>query len=450
MEVWEKVKSCIRNCSVQCIDDPVVALSVSTQGEAIIPIDSMMNPLTFAPISADLRGLEYVDELKGLYGEERIYSLTGQNLDAIHSIFKIKWWAHNTKNIFEKCWKFCCFDSFINICMGLPPVTDRSMAARMMLFDITNNWWSPELLGFAGIDSSNLPEIVDSGQVIGVLSQKTCKDLGFVSSVSVISGGHDQPCAAFGNGLIDSGINYSIGTTECISIIRKAEDVELLKNTNPTYPHVIEGSLVTLIGSQTGTRFFGWFQDLLRSQHISAIPFDSARFFDLIRTVPEMLETTVTLLPHLSGGSTLYSNSNAKAHLLNFSQETSAMEFFKAFLEGITIEQFLGYQKFITTNELESMKSSIVATGGGVRFPNWIEIKASIFKTPFQLMESNEAGCIGAAMLAGIGVQAFSSPIQAVEQCVHKLNIINPDSKMAEYYSNKVKQFDMLYHLLNK
>jgi xylulokinase len=448
-EVWEKVTSCIQECNGECVEDPVVALALTTQGEAIIPLDALMNPLSFAPISADLRGARYVNEFEQLFGKDYIFSLTGQNIEAIHSIFKIKSWQQSNKTLHKTCWKYCCFDTYINLCLGLPPVTDRSMAARMMLYDITKNVWDPDLLAYVGIDAGKLPEVVSSGTIIGILSKEKSRELGFSHSISIISGGHDQPCAAFGNGMIDSGVSYSIGTTECISIVRNSEDVQMIHDGNPTYPHVIEHSLVTLVGSQTGTRFFSWLHEILYNNQFSGLLKDKKSFYDLIRAVPPSLTTPVIFLPHLSGGSTHYANPNAKAHLFNFSQETTTLEFIKAALESITIEQYMGYKKFLELNQLEAMDTPIVATGGGVRFTNWIEIKASIFNRPFQLMQSYEAGCIGAAMLAGIGINAFSSAKVAVKECVHKQKIIKPDVRMSSYYDEKIEQFDVLYHSVN-
>lgn len=449
-EVWQKIQSCIRSCNSSCEKDPVEALSFSTQGEAVVPVDSRMKPLSPAPVSADLRGLRYVGELAHKFGEKVLKEITGQQLDPIHSIFKIKWWSEQQQQIFNKCWKYCCFDTFVYLCLGLPPVTDRSMAARMMLYDITRDTWSEPLMAYLGIDAGKLPEIIPSGVEVGKLSKDVSYDLGFSICPTVISGGHDQPCAAFGNGMVDEGISYSIGTTECISVIRKQVDVDTPENERPTYPHVIPERMVTLVGSQTGTRFFNWLGGLLFDRNSSRFPQHLEDFYDLIRAVPSSLKTSVIILPHMFGGSSHYANPHAKAHMSGFSHESKAEDFIKAAMEGITIEQYLGFEKFLHLSGLKESEAPIIATGGGVRFENWVAIKADIFHRPFQLMATHEAGCIGAAMLAGIGIHTFSTPTEAVDAYVEKTQLIQPNESMKSYYDNKIEHFDELYHSVNE
>jgi xylulokinase len=450
LQVWEKVANCIRKCNNFLENDPVLGLSISSQGEAVIPLDVDMNPLDLAPVSADLRGLPYVKMVEETFGEEKIFSITGQLLDPIHSLFKILWWNNERKNIHHNIWKYCCFDTYILLCLGMPPVTDRSMAARMMLYDITTGNWSDELISYASLHVSNLPEVIDSGMVLGILSNEVSKALGFSTCPSVVLGGHDQPCAAFGNGMVDEGFSYSIGTTECISIIRKAGSITGSVSKNPTYPHLFPNTMVTLIGSQTGTRLFSWLGNLLFDTESYTFMQNMERFYNLIRSVPNTLETSVIFLPHLFGGSSNYGNPHAKALLFGFSQDTDKHDFIKAAMEGVTIEQYLGYQKFIQLNGPSSQPRSIIVTGGGVRFSNWLSIKADIFQIPFRLMESYEAGCRGAAMLAGIGIGAYASPHIASIECVRESKTIHPDPSKQPYYENKIKQFDELYHLINE
>ena len=429
-EVWEKVKAAIQQCNRQVLADPVTALSLSTQGEAVIPVDSEMNPLTFAPVSADLRGLDYVEDLRSHFGEKKIYELTGQQINPIHSIFKVKWWSAEEPSVHVRCWKYCCFDTYVYLQLGMPPVTDRSMAARMMFYNITQNCWSEDLLSYASARVKMFPEVVSSGTVIGSVAKNICRELGFSISPKVIAGGHDQPCAAFGNGMIHSGMSYSIGTTECISVVRKVEDVQPGYTGNPTYPHVFEDAFVTLIGSQTGTRLFSWLGSVIFDKGSHAFSQSMEDFYNLIRKVPSQLKTPVVMLPHLFGGSSYYENTHARALLFGFAQDTEAREFLKSAMEGVTIEQYLGFRKFWQNNLREQGEGPIIATGGGVRFANWLAIKADIFHMPLKLMQSHEAGCLGAAMLAGLGSGVFVSAIDAVNRCRSDAKISHPKEQL--------------------
>ncbi|MFA5467741.1 MAG: FGGY family carbohydrate kinase [Sphaerochaetaceae bacterium] len=448
-EVREKVFSCIRRCNAFFTPEAVTAFSISSQGEAIIPVNSQFEPLTFAPVSADLRGLPYVGQLRERFGDRYIRQITGQLLDPIHSIFKIMWWNEHERSIQDKCWKYCCFDAYILLSLGMPPITDTSMASRTMLYDITKRDWSSELLSFASVERSALPEVVCSGTLVGTLPEKISESLGFSTPPDVVVGGHDQPCAAFGNGLVDSGVSYSIGTTECISVIRKGAHICNSAWDFPTYPHLFSGTTVTLIGSQTGTRIFRWLGTVLFDESSQEFDENMELFYDLIRTVSKDLTTPVLFLPHLFGGSSLYEDPYAKAMIYGFSQDTGRRKFLKAVMEGITFEQYLGYQKFLGQISNDEINDSvIVATGGGARLQNFLSIKSDVFGKVFTTKQSHEAGCIGAAMLAGLGNGCFTTPHEAIELCVVNAQQVYPDDTLKLYYQEKVKQYDILYQAL--
>jgi len=64
-------------------------------------------------------------------------------------------------------------DSFlINGLIGYSsPVTDDSMAARTLLYDISEHRWSPSLCGFWGVDIKRLPQICPSAMVPGTFGR---------------------------------------------------------------------------------------------------------------------------------------------------------------------------------------------------------------------------------------------------------------------------------------
>src|SRR5262249_5891567 len=62
-EVWSAVASCLRQIGRKHGNEPIRALAVSVQGEAVIPIGKEGRPLARSPVSADTRGARYLDHL---------------------------------------------------------------------------------------------------------------------------------------------------------------------------------------------------------------------------------------------------------------------------------------------------------------------------------------------------------------------------------------------------
>jgi xylulokinase len=92
--------------------------------------------------------------------------------------------------------------------------------------------------------------------------------------------------------------------------------------------------------------------------------------------------------------------------------------------------------------------SEFVATGGGAKSDQWLQIKADIFGVPFVRPRVVEASTLGAAMLAGVATGVFATPAEAVGRCVHRERIFEPDSRRHRIYRDRLEKYRCLYPLL--
>ena len=180
--------------------DPVTALSLSSQGEAVIPVTREGVVLANSPISSDGRNGAQAAELADKLGVEDIYRVTGQNLSTIFTLPKAMWWRDHRPEILERSWKLLCYTEFVALRLGVEPVIDYSMAARTLGFDVHALDWSDEMLAAADLSREQFARAAPSGSIIGEIPPKLAQELGFQGSVQVVTGGHDQPCAASGRG----------------------------------------------------------------------------------------------------------------------------------------------------------------------------------------------------------------------------------------------------------
>ena len=79
--------------------------------------------------------------------------------------------------------------------------------------------------------------------------------------------------------------------------------------------------------------------------------------------------------------------------------------------------------------------------GGGSKSDIWIKITCDIFGKTFKKPKITEAGCLGAAILAGVGCGIFSSFEEGVLSMVKIEKIFEPDFKRNQYYRKKFEKF---------
>ena len=334
-QVWDFVCDCLREVNGQLARDPVSALSLSSQGEAMTPINRDGVVLANSPISSDSRNRQQTAQMEAALGAERIYQLTGQPMSTIYTLPKILWWRDNAPEILERAWKFLCYVDFVAYRLGVEPAIDHSMAARTLAFDVHELDWSDELLAAGGVRRDQLARPVPSGTVIGEIPRSLADGLGFRPGVMVVTGGHDQPAGALGAGVLDPGrAMLSIGTTEALVTVTSRPRMEMLDYHLSCYPHAAPGLFITLGGNQTGGRLLRWYRDELAAAERGSADASGRDVYDVIVEQIDDAPGRLLLLPYFVGSGTLFDDPIATGALIGMTFDTSGRISFARFLRG--------------------------------------------------------------------------------------------------------------------
>ena len=94
--------------------------------------------------------------------------------------------------------------------------------------------------------------------------------------------------------------------------------------------------------------------------------------------------------------------------------------------------------------------TQIRASGGGVKSPLWRQILASGLNAELVTVNTAEGGAYGAALLAGVGVGAWSDTQKACDSCIKVTGSTQPDQAQVEIYQNAYPVFQELYPVLKE
>jgi len=81
--------------------------------------------------------------------------------------------------------------------------------------------------------------------------------------------------------------------------------------------------------------------------------------------------------------------------------------------------------------ELDVPVERIRLGGGGARGNLWRQIQADVYGQSVELLAAEEGGAFGAALLAGVGVEAWGSVEAACVACVKVAEAIEPSNAAA-------------------
>ncbi|HIQ04739.1 MAG TPA: hypothetical protein EYH31_03485 [Anaerolineae bacterium] len=447
-DVWHAVQTVIQEAAAAIPGDPVRALSVSTHGESVLPIDQDGRPLSRFLTALDTRATAQTEWWEEQLGRKRLFRITGMPLHPMYTINKIMWLRQHQPDIYSQAKRFLCMEDFILHRLGLPPTIDHSLAARTMAFDIVRREWSVEILSLAQVDPAQLSTLVPSGTVVGKVHDSMAEVLGLAPGVLAVTGGHDQPCGALGVGVISEGIAMdSTGTVECLAVAwpRPVLDDVILESNLPCAPHVVEGLYTVLGYTSTAGGLLRWYRDNFAAVELAEAQRTGCDVYDLILAQATKEPADVFVLPHFIGSGTPWMDPNSKGAILGLTLSTDKGQIIKALLDSITYETRLSLDAMLGANiTIRELR----AHGGGARSPLWLQLKADIFNLPVMVMDVAEAACLGTAILSGVAAGEFGSIREGVARMVRIQRTYVPDPERHARYEEKYRIFTHIYPAL--
>ena len=446
--VWPAIKRVIKEVVADSNSDPVTALSVSSLGEATVPVTKdrrILGPSIVA--NFDLRGEEYLADLATTLGNDRLYEINGNTFGPNYSLPKLMWIKEHQPSLYEKTHKFLLWGSFVSFMLGAESIVDYSLANRTLLFDIGREAWSEEVLQLADLDVVKLPDAVPSGTVIGRVSPIIAEELGLSTDVFIVAGAHDQCATAVGCGaILEGSAAYGMGTFLCITPVfgqRRPSALMVDRGLN-TEHHAVPGKFVTFIYNQGGS-LVKWFRDTFAAkEHLQAKAEGQDIYAALVSETPEA-PSRIMILPHFTTTGPPEYVSDSCGVIVGLRHETSRGEILKGILEGTT---------FYLKECIESLPptgieiSDYRVVGGGSKSDVWIQICADILGRPFIRPKITEAGALGAAIIAGVGSGFFPSYEAGVEAMVQMERVFEPQSGQHALYQQRFDQYQKMWPLM--
>jgi xylulokinase len=437
---WSALVEAVRGCSAGLASrHSVVAMGVSVAGEAVLPVDSSGNPLANSIASVDRRGSDQVTALKQRLGAEAIYRITGQPPDSIYAICRAMWFRENRPALAAKTWKFLLWHEYFLLRLGLPPVLDRSNAARTMAYDIATGGWSKSILDAAGMDDCCFAPVAESFTPLGELSAEVAAELGLSSRPLVVVAGFDQACAALGAGVTHEGLGFvGSGSVEALAAVTAWNPQSgLLRSGEFSTGPAIPGERFLTVGTNFGAgNLIAWLARLLMGARSRP-----GRYATLLPKQRPERGTDVMVIPHVNGAFSPHRDPSRHAAIVGVTGATSRDDIVWAAMEGIAFQ-------------LRSMARSMEAagfnltrvrnSGGGAESELSAQLRADILGRPVETLTVADTAPLGAAIAAAIGSGTFWDADSAASEMVHVHRVFEPDEHRARDYDQRYDRYTRL------
>lgn len=446
---WNKFKAATGSILSKGLDSKSIrVITITTQGETLIPIDINGNTLSNAIVWCDNRAKEEADFLVKKINQDEYYRTTGMpDLTPATPIAKIRWIKNNNPELYERVHKFLLIEDYLIFKLTGKLVSEQSLLSSTGYLNINTGTYWEKILNAAEINMEKLPLILPCATVVGNVTNEAAAETGLDQITVVSTGAMDQISSAVGAGNIAPGIiTETTGTAIAI-----AATVDKPNYDNPEkiliYRHFNE-KYIYLPYCQTSGIILKWFKDeFLESLSQKSIQ-DNVSVYMLLDELAEQIEAGsdgLILIPNFAGKLSPDYNPNAKGIFYGIGLNSKKGHFIRAILEGVAYMlkeniEFLS-KMGISSNQIRSL-------GGGSNSRLWLQIKADVLNKVVLVMDNPETTSLGAAIMGALSIGLYKT----VEEIYEKYYIIKEELEPNQYnkatYEKGYQLFTTVYSRL--
>lgn len=415
----------------------VSGIGCGGQMHGLVVLDDEDRVIRPAILWNDGRTGDEVDYLNNVVGKEKLSQWTANIAFAGFTAPKILWLRKHEPENFRKIAKIMLPKDYVNYMLTGTHGCDYSDASGMLLLDVKNKRWSPEMLEICGISEEQMPRLYESYEKVGTVKPEIAALLGIPADTFVVAGAGDNAAAAVGTGTVGAGgCNISLGTSGTVFISSQTFGVDP-NNALHAFAHADGG--YHLMGCMLSAASCNkWFcEDILKTSDFAAEQ----------QAIEEkkLGENHVYFLPYLMGERSPINDTAARGTFLGMTMDTTRADLVQALLEGVA---------FAIRDSFEVAKSLGISIprsnlcGGGAKSPLWRKIFANVLGIPLDMVKTEQGPGYGAAMLAMVGCGRFASVQEAADALVETASTTEPDPVLTEKYEKRYRQFRLLYPAL--
>ena len=422
---WEAAVATLREV-LSAGAPPPVALGISSQSSALVPVTAEGQALGLAPLWLDRRAQPECDEIRSVVGEERILALSGNRLDPSYLLPKVLWLRAHQPERYAAAAHFLHAGGFLVHRLTGAASTDRTEGGMSLLYDMSTGAWSPELLSAFDLPAEKFPAMRSATEVVGQVTDAAAAATGLPPGLPVMAGSMDLLAAATGAAVAAEGQSFLvIGTATvlatCIPRPQPHADLQM-------HNHALPGLWVHAANVDFGGAAFGWLRGVLRGAGAELSYEELARLAEA--TFPE--RSTLLFLPYMVGQRAPLWDDDCRGVFFGLQPEHTAGHLIRAVLEGnaLALGRLQALQEQVHGRPIEEIHVS----GGQSALPLVNQMVADVTGRTVVVMDAPEVACRGAALLAGLGTGMYASA-EELSGAVRVAQRFSPRPEWHEHYA---------------
>jgi xylulokinase len=417
----------------------IACVGFSGQMHGAVLLDENAEIVRPALIWCDVRTERQAQELSSTIGTDRLIEFTCNPALPNFTLTKCLWVRENEPQNWNRVRSLMLPKDYVRFRLTGERATDLADASGTLLLDVAHRRWSQEMLDAVRMDRTLLPALYESPEVCGRVSEAGAAATGLRAGTPVVAGAGDQAAGAIGTGVVSPGaVSATIGTS---GVVLAATNLPALDPGGRvhTFCHGLQSRWLVMGVTQAAGLSLRWFRD-----QFGKIDGHADSYEDLTAQAEKVPAGSDGLLwaPYLMGERTPYLDANARAMLVGLTASHTRAHVVRAIMEGVA---FSLRDTFTIFEEIDVPVKSIRLGGGGARSSLWRQIQADVYGRPLQTVAVEEGAAYGAAILAGVGANAWPTVDAACEAVVSVAGTTQPSSQDSSTMNRAYASYRRIY-----
>lgn len=392
----------------------VLAICISGASGNALLLDESRKPIINAISWMDERAESSFETLLAPFPSHYVHTITGWPKISSFPLAYFSWMKENEPEVYHSATYRVTDFVYYNYRLTNNWFIDASTATNSYLQDQNKMQYHQPFLDYLDIKNENLPEIVKSGTPIGFITTQAADETHLSVGTPVIAGSFDHPSAARGTGMTQVGdLLLSCGTS-WVGFYPIDNRDNALKDSLLVDPFLFPdgpwGAMFSYAG--LGNMINDYLNILSKKTNFGLSKYDEEiKFWNLRGNICHFNILQKDILP--------------EAYIDHLMERFNVKEIYKSMIESVCAimqEKISHFQH--SCNNI----NQITMVGGYSKSKFWPQVLANYLDMPITLNNCEFAGCIGAVMLAGMGIGLFENELDAYKKLHITSTQLTPNS----------------------
>jgi xylulokinase len=437
---WEVVCTVLKELTRGVDPGLIAAVGLSGQCPGHVLVDAQHRPLGRAIIWSDHRAIEEGKWLSEHISAEQAVEWIGSSSlsDSSCPPARLLWLNRHRHSDIERSIAILQPKDFIALNLTGKITTDPCSA--YCLANPQNNKYDEQYFKALGFPIKLMPPVSKATTMAGKVTAAASQVTGLKAGTPVIIGTIDAYCDNLAGGVLYPGRAVDVaGTSEIISLAipNKLDDPAV-------YATCLDDSGYWLCSPlQCGGDVLRWLAHCFYPEFGRTIRYDLME--KEAASVPAGSGGLV-FLPYLCGERAPIWDSEAKGAFIGVTSDHSRQHFSRAVYESIGFA--IRHTLDISEAAAGFVAKDFVVCGGGSRSQFWNQVKADILQRTVTPTVETQTGCLGAAILAGVGVGIYHNLKEACGSMIQIKTAIEPNIENMNIYEKLYRWYRDYYPAL--